>query len=415
LFSAFEASDPRDTIFALISLAKDTVVLNRWDLPPGWNEAPKLDFLDLLDLPVFAILHLLFWLVHIPAWFSAILHLLFWLVPKPMWHMYNLSDSRVATMQSDNRILPPKAGYDKSLMDVYGDFTEYSIEQSHSLEILCRPWAPMPKALNTLERCELGDQGIQNSETLPSWIPVRAHAHGVPAEDLTDQVNSESFVPNFLSQYQKHYNASAGLRPYVKFGKHNLPRPRMFDGTLRVKGLKLGVVEKLSGCMLNGAIPAEVFLYEPHSWRVLVAGRGPNGTTLPRWYSEAFIQCQKFVNKNGVLDTNKLLKDTEIPHHMRMFIERASAVTRNRNLFICSSGKGKWQKYCGLAEPCIQLGDVVCILFGCSVPVVLRPVIDTNQCKFVCGCYVQDMMDGEIFGVNRPKYPPKGSKEFVLV
>lgn len=40
-------------------------------------------------------------------------------------------------------------------------------------------------------------------------------------------------------------------------------------------------------------------------------------------------------------------------------------------------------------------GDLVCVLFGCSVPVVLRPCNDGQKYSFVGECYVDQCMNGE--------------------
>ena len=43
-----------------------------------------------------------------------------------------------------------------------------------------------------------------------------------------------------------------------------------------------------------------------------------------------------------------------------------------------------------------QKGDVVCILLGCSVPVLLRPSTDQKSCYEVVGeSYVHGVMEGE--------------------
>lgn len=40
-------------------------------------------------------------------------------------------------------------------------------------------------------------------------------------------------------------------------------------------------------------------------------------------------------------------------------------------------------------------GDVICVLFGCSVPVVLRQCADKGTYKFIGECYVDGYMNGE--------------------
>lgn len=62
----------------------------------------------------------------------------------------------------------------------------------------------------------------------------------------------------------------------------------------------------------------------------------------------------------------------------------------------------------GLAPRMAQKGDVVCVLFGCSVPVVLRRLgqdgiqgQDGPVFKFVGECYLDGFMDGEALGLGR--------------
>jgi hypothetical protein len=45
-----------------------------------------------------------------------------------------------------------------------------------------------------------------------------------------------------------------------------------------------------------------------------------------------------------------------------------------------------------------QVGDLICILFGCSVPVVLRPW--EQEFRLVGECFVYGIMDGE--ALDRP-------------
>jgi hypothetical protein len=40
-----------------------------------------------------------------------------------------------------------------------------------------------------------------------------------------------------------------------------------------------------------------------------------------------------------------------------------------------------------------SVGDVICVLFGCDMPVVLRE-IDENSYTFIGGCYMHGIMEG---------------------
>lgn len=52
------------------------------------------------------------------------------------------------------------------------------------------------------------------------------------------------------------------------------------------------------------------------------------------------------------------------------------------------------EKLVGLGCPGIRVGDVVVILYGCTVPYVMRPRRDGTM-EFVGDCYVHGLMNGE--------------------
>ncbi len=62
--------------------------------------------------------------------------------------------------------------------------------------------------------------------------------------------------------------------------------------------------------------------------------------------------------------------------------------TRWRRLAITSSG------HLGALPYAARVGDMICVLFGCSVPVVLRKR-DGGPYEFVGECYLHGFMDGE--------------------
>jgi hypothetical protein len=84
------------------------------------------------------------------------------------------------------------------------------------------------------------------------------------------------------------------------------------------------------------------------------------------------------------------------------FLERVQQVVGNRRFFEARSEFsqniiGKMPMY-GIAHQRAAVGDIVCILWGCSVPVVLRERNEENGRRyfnFVGECYLDGMMDGE--------------------
>jgi hypothetical protein len=66
---------------------------------------------------------------------------------------------------------------------------------------------------------------------------------------------------------------------------------------------------------------------------------------------------------------------------------------------------GELHNNLGLAPQSVMEGDLICIVYGCSVPVVLRKAFinDATEGKYyyelIGECYVHGMMDGEAFRI----------------
>jgi hypothetical protein len=77
------------------------------------------------------------------------------------------------------------------------------------------------------------------------------------------------------------------------------------------------------------------------------------------------------------------MKDCLDPFH------RIFTTGYGRRLLITAQG------FIGMARNEAQQGDIVCILLGCSIPVILRPSADHLSYKLVGESYIQGVMDGE--------------------
>jgi DNA repair exonuclease SbcCD ATPase subunit len=99
-------------------------------------------------------------------------------------------------------------------------------------------------------------------------------------------------------------------------------------------------------------------------WRTLVADRGRDNRNPPYYYARA---CKESVHKSGItsgrVNTTALINN-ERNSIVAEFCRRVHAVIWNRRLFKTKSGKLE------LASK-VQIGDKVCILYGCTVPVIL--------------------------------------------
>ncbi|KAF8866142.1 hypothetical protein BDZ45DRAFT_683533 [Acephala macrosclerotiorum] len=208
-----------------------------------------------------------------------------------------------------------------------------------------------------------------------------------------------------------------------------IPKPtRKFDGTVHVKGFVLAIIEKTTPRVLNGVLPNEAFEYGGWSqedgdgktvpdqlWRTLVADRGPDGTNAPSWYQRACQECLAHINENGDLNIPELRNRKDIPSAVATFLDRVQGITCGRRFFSSrASHNPERHSLFGLAPHNSSESDSICILFGCSVPVVLRQV-RSGRYIFIGECYVHGMMDGKAITFPRPEYPYYRTKGFTLI
>jgi hypothetical protein len=293
---------------------------------------------------------------------------------------------------------------DRELRDKYIEFVLYCVKSSGSIDIICRHWAPIikEKASNYFERSQL-----------PSWIPnVSGSAFGAPGDKDKDKqsgrVHGDSFVG--LPEH-RIYKAAAGFPlPTFTFGLNPHPDPTIqypqYDGTITVKGYPLGPISELSPRAAKGFLFQECLEmggWTPHSltvperlWRTLVADRGPDNTKPPSWYHRACLHCLEQSGTDGDIDTTAILNQPKCLHTVADFLRRVQSVIWNRRVFMSNREVGG-EKLFGLVPGGTKLGDYICILYGCSVPVVLREhkTLDDHYFEVVGESFVYGMMDGE--------------------
>lgn len=145
---------------------------------------------------------------------------------------------------------------------------------------------------------------------------------------------------------------------------------------LYAKGICLDTIQKLSPraaqrmifreCLEMGGWPhhAPIEKIPDSLWRTLVADRGPDGTNPPSWYRRACLECFTYVTQNGDLSTGALMENPSTPSIMKTFLKRVQHVVWNRKFLRSEEGK---KNLFGLAPTTAEEGDLICILFGCSV------------------------------------------------
>jgi hypothetical protein len=97
---------------------------------------------------------------------------------------------------------------------------------------------------------------------------------------------------------------------------------------------------------------------------------------------------------------------------VKEYLKRVQAVIRNRK-FLEAKEEGLFGLCSSKAEP----NDIVCILFGCSVPVVLRvrDKKDGGGYLFVEEAYIYGKMDGEAITALTKEELAKKTMEFRLI
>jgi hypothetical protein len=331
--SLFDVTEPRDVIYSLLSIAKDTTPTSSTT-----GTFPKVP-----AVPARA---------YIDAYASRYLH------AKPF-----------------------QIDYSSSFVDVCKDFVVFSINQAatadpyYALDILCRPWAPSAKKPWQVTRKAAMAQPF-NREVLPSWMPDWSGAAYSLFNHVNHKVklgrqNGDSFVglPDTTSRYYCAAENKGIDLENLRFKKREIAY------SLFVSGFILDQVCRVEVASQGGHIPEEWMEAggwtnmnnDPPDefWRTLVADRGHNGRNPPLYYPRAFLQSVTRGLTSGSLNTTKLIEEGRSTV-VAEFFRRVQSVIWNRSLMKTELTR------LGMVSKRARKGDVICILYGCSVPVILR-------------------------------------------
>jgi hypothetical protein len=283
----------------------------------------------------------------------------------------------ITSLAKDTQRFPPN--YRQSVAQVCNAVIQGTVEQSGSLNIICRPWAPI----------------VSNA---PSWLP---------------QISGLPFAPDLRGIYnRKGADSLVGLpdhRVYLSSGSkkalETIISPFQTRYILAAKGFKLQPIRSLENSASGGTIPSSwgnklagsrcmAHYLEDSYWRTMVANRDEKGAIAPPWFRDS---CQQLYIRHQFenLDTKLLLLQERMSNSgpTAKFLRRVQAVTWDRRLVRLMDGS------LGLVPEDTEPEDSVCILFGCDVPVVLRKQVNDTW-KFIGEAYVHGVMDGE--AMNRP-------------
>jgi hypothetical protein len=240
-------------------------------------------------------------------------------------------------------------------------------------------WNTITKLVEDSVRQSKSRDSVPNTHPLPSWVaPVSQAPFSLyPHPGMHILKTGRAHADPLVGQPQDgHRNYSAAQTE--AFDLKNLEfrkRPRLGHYSLYVRGFELDEVVEVTDASQGGYIPKSwldlggweyPYQEDPPDelWRTLVADRGRENRNPPYYYARA---CKESVHKGGIasgrVNTSDLINN-EQNSIIAEFCRRVHAVIWGRRLYKTARGR------LGLASK-VQKGDLVCIIYGCTVPVIL--------------------------------------------
>lgn len=231
--------------------------------------------------------------------------------------------------------------YKQEFFKVCKQFLDFSLRYPtgrNNLDILCKPWAPM------LPRSQL-----------PSWVPSAANAafemRPAPYAPGGKQISRKNHDPLVCSSSANSnstaYNSCRGQKAREwRFGNEAMGENKF---GLFVWGFVIDKIGEIETYSLFGNIPEEWFHlagwypWDDHGrrvpqsppperlWRTLVADRGPDGANAKVYYAKAFEYAIDNSTPTTGLETTNLAKRSN--PILVEFLKRMMAVVWNRRLF----------------------------------------------------------------------------------
>lgn len=203
----------------------------------------------------------------------------------------------------------------------------------------------------------------------------------------------------------KLYDASRLTSPEFRISNSPVGTP-----SVSVEGLPLDTIQKRRSPALMGNIPSDWTSFlgwenitktpPEKAWRTLIGDRGRYlANFTPASYLRACEQEFRQVEPGHGLNVGQAMISGDGVN--RDFLERVQAVVWGRRLIKTKSG------FLGLAPKATKKQDIVAILYGLSVPVVLRPISNAeegdNVFRMIGGCFIYGMMDGEALDLKEER------------
>lgn len=323
--------------------------------------------------------------------------------------------------------------YKLDLRDIFTAYVLHCVDYSGSLDIICRPWAP-----GSASRTILSDQSSPTDKdflsNLPSWIATKdLLPFGNPSLGLTQRVHGRCLVGKPFPT-NRVYNAHNDTKPEVTAGQLSIGLRLAYTGALFVKGINFGTISRVSVRMANAIIPVESLeilgihnkntVTHSDNWRILCADRDNDGNKSVPWEQSTDkvpnYQMPESDPSRASIDVEELLQEDDISADAREYFDVMRNVVWNRRAFegfhrlTAKDAKA----IIGLAPPGARERDSICILYGCSTPLILRELYVHGEAdcswRLIGEAYVHDFMDGEAIKSLSPGELPVVETLFVV-
>jgi hypothetical protein len=260
----------------------------------------------------------------------------------------------------DGQLEDLKSDYSLSVADVYKNLAVHLIKRNSDLHIL--------------NYCHLS----QKISVLPSGVPDWA------AENLPYPFTCYQRLPD--GSYTQTYNTSLRTKIFAQFS----PDKRR----LRIHGTLFDEIVSVSRARVNRRVYGGLDLDLTANWmEVALEGGGVYVTDRTKMEALQHTVCTDQDITDSLLATGG--ESINWPDSVRSS-QILNQTTHYRRLIRTS------RYNLGIASYDTLLGDIVCILFSGSMPIILRPVDD--HFLFVGECYVHGVMNGEALdGVDLEK------------
>ncbi len=244
-------------------------------------------------------------------------------------------------------------------------------------------------------------------------------ANGSLHDDVTQDAGSAGLQSTNGSQPRSTARSRSSSTVTRQAQAPDIERAHFLSGIMSVRGFVVGTVVSKSDVMRGGIVPGEWVRElgwaggDSNSvpdllWRTLVADRTPAGGVPPVWYKRACLHAlvdPRKTDADGNLHT-VTPADRQIAESITNFLQRVESVVWNRRLFrveVEPAPEGYEEDprrairgpLYGVCPSGTDNEDLVCILYGCSVPVVLGKSSRDGVYRLHGEAYVHGIMDGE--------------------